>query len=55
MTRAIASETDISLVVGIELVDMDDNTLSLALARSKEIKEEIGEEWKEEYPMTTFG
>ena len=37
-----------------ELIDMDDNTLSLALARSKEIKEEIGEEWKEEYPMTNL-
>lgn len=37
-----------------ELVDMDENTLSLALARSKEIKEAQGEEWKEEYPMTNL-
>ncbi len=37
-----------------ELIDMDDNTLSMALARSKEIKEEIGEEWTEVYPMTNL-
>lgn len=37
-----------------ELLDMDDNTLSLALARSKEIKEKNGEEWKEDYPMTNL-
>ena len=37
-----------------ELIDMDEDTLALALMRSIEIKEEIGEEWKEEFPMTNL-
>ena len=34
-----------------ELIDMDEGTLSLALTRSKEIKEENGEKWINKYPM----
>lgn len=37
-----------------ELIDIDGNTLSLALARTREVKNEAGEEWKEKYPSTTL-
>lgn len=37
-----------------ELIDMDEGTLSSALARTKEIKEAAGEEWKEKLPMTNL-
>jgi hypothetical protein len=33
-----------------ELIDLDDQTLSSALTRTKEIKAAAGEEWKDEYP-----
>lgn len=33
-----------------ELIDLDEQTLSSALTRTKEIKEAAGEEWKEKFP-----
>lgn len=37
-----------------ELIDMDDQTLSAALARTIETKKAVGEEWNEKFPSATL-
>lgn len=37
-----------------ELIDMDEQTLSTALMRTKKMKEAAGEEWNEKYPSTAL-